>query len=147
MYGKKESYRNGKDVSTMDVEEGRTTSQLHGKVALILGGESENGRLLITALAQRGANLVLVRADEMQTALAELQATVEKLGRRCLLLTGDVRSKDFAQQAIKQIMQTFGRLDIFIDYSTDEKSNEDEEKSVFNNLALMTAALDQISQT
>lgn len=122
------------------------TSRLRGKVALVIGGEGENGHSLITALAQKGADIVLVFADKLPPETLELKEQIENLGQRCLVIAGDPSSKGFAERAIQQIITTFGRLDVFIDYSAQNENSSSRSRAIFPNLAMMAAALGQMSE-
>lgn len=123
-------------------------NRLRGKVVLVIGGDSENGRSLITALAQKGADIVLVFTDKLPPETLNLKEEVEDLGQRCLIIAGDPSSKGFAQRAMQQIATTFGRLDVFIDYSAqDSKDTNVNGQSIFPNFAMMTAALGHMSDS
>ena len=63
--------------------------KLLDKVALITGGDSGIGRAVAVAYAKEGADTVVVYLDERDDA-KETQRLVEKQGRRCLLIAGDV---------------------------------------------------------
>ncbi|MCB8945953.1 MAG: SDR family NAD(P)-dependent oxidoreductase [Ardenticatenaceae bacterium] len=117
---------------------------LKGKVALVLGPDSDNGRSLIRNLAAKGSDIVLVCINGITQAVLRLQAEVEALGRRCLVVVGDVRSWRFSQQLMTQIMQAFGHLDIFIDFSAQTGELEEKEKTIFPNAMMMTAVLKQM---
>ena len=64
--------------------------RLCDRVALITGGDSGIGRAVAYAFAKEGADVAVAYLCEEQDA-AETKAHVEELGRRCLLLPGDLR--------------------------------------------------------
>jgi hypothetical protein len=123
------------------------TNRLRGKVILVIGGDGESGRSLVTALAQKGADIVLVYANKLPPNTLYLKEQVESLGQRCLVIAGDPSSKGFAQQTMQQIAMTFGRLDVFIDYSTHDEDAYPDDHPIFPNFAMMTAALAQMSES
>ena len=125
----------------------RQTNRLRGKVVLVIGGDGENGRSLITALAQKGADIVLVYADKLPPDTLNLKELVEDLGQRCLVIAGNPSSRGFAERTMQQIAMTFGRLDIFIDYSAQDANATPDDHPIFPNFALMAAALGQMSES
>jgi NAD(P)-dependent dehydrogenase (short-subunit alcohol dehydrogenase family) len=143
-------YQSGRSTLTNpDVNKQAQASRLRGKVVLVVGGYGENGRALITTLAQKGADVVLVYSNQLPPESWELKEEVESLGQQCLVIAGDPSSKGFAERTMQQIMETFGRLDVFIDYSAqNEAQNEASSKShpIFPNFAMMAAALGQMSE-
>jgi hypothetical protein len=118
---------------------------LQDKVSLIVGGDSESGRSLVMALAKKGSHIVVVCLHDLRETTRQLQQQVEATNRHCLLITGDPTSRGFAQRAMKQILATFGRLDLFIDYSPQSDDASHKQSPVFPNLAMMTAALEQMA--
>lgn len=88
-------------------------NKLAGKVALITGGDSGIGRAVAIAFAREGADLAIIYKEEEQDA-KETQAEVEKSGRRCLLMAGDVGDSSFCQGAVERTLDAFGQLDILI---------------------------------
>ena len=69
--------------------------KLSGRRALITGGDSGIGRAVAIAFAREGADIAVSYLDEDEDA-HETSDWVEKAGRRCLLVSGDIAS---AQQA------------------------------------------------
>jgi gluconate 5-dehydrogenase len=86
--------------------------RLDGKRALITGGSRGLGRAMAQALAEAGADLVLVgrEADRLQTAGRELTA----LGRRVDLITSDIATPDAAQQMCSRALADLGPIHILI---------------------------------
>ena len=67
---------------------------LRDKVALITGGDSGIGRAVAIAYAREGADVAISYLADEQVDAEQTQAWVEKAGRRCLLLPGDIRDRD-----------------------------------------------------
>lgn len=63
--------------------------KLLDKVAIITGGDSGIGQAVAVAFAKAGADVAIVYLKEHSDA-KETQRLVEKQGRKCLLLPGDV---------------------------------------------------------
>lgn len=74
----------------------RGSGKLQDKVAIVTGGDSGIGRSVAVLFAREGANVAVVYLAEHIDAQAT-QAAVEKEGRRCLLISGDVRDRRFCR--------------------------------------------------
>lgn len=114
---------------------------LLGKVTLVLSPDNESGHFLIRNLAAKGSDIVFVCLNGITQAALRLQAEVEALGQRCLVVVGDLTSWRFSHQLINQISEVFGHLDAFIDFSAQEEKDVSEHDSLFPNATMMTAAL------
>jgi NAD(P)-dependent dehydrogenase (short-subunit alcohol dehydrogenase family) len=89
------------------------SGKLLGKVAIITGGDSGIGRSVAVLFAREGADVAVVYLSEHDDA-RETQAMVEKEGKKCILLPGDVTSKEFCEYAIEQTVNEYGKVDILI---------------------------------
>jgi NAD(P)-dependent dehydrogenase (short-subunit alcohol dehydrogenase family) len=113
-----------------------SAGKLQNKVAVITGGDSGIGRAVAYAYAKEGADLVIAYLNEHQDA-QETKQRIESLGRRCLLIAGDLGIEVTCQQVIAQTLQTFGKLDILV--------NNCAEQHPQNSLLQITA--DQLERT
>ena len=91
----------------------RGAGKLHEKVALITGGDSGIGRAVAVAFAKEGAHVVIVYLNEHRDA-QETCVQVEKYGRECLLISGDISDESFCQKAVRQTIRKWKRLDILV---------------------------------
>ncbi len=82
-------------------------------VALITGGDSGIGRAVAVHYAREGADVAIAYLDEHDDA-ETTKAWVEREGRRCLLLSGDVSTKSFCERAVEETVETFGGLDVLV---------------------------------
>lgn len=89
------------------------SQKLEGKVALITGGDSGIGRAVAVLFAREGADIAIVYLNEHDDA-AGTQEAVEREGRRCLLMSGDVTDKAFCNGAADHVLQHFGGIDILV---------------------------------
>jgi len=91
----------------------RGSGKLEGMAAIVTGGDSGIGRAVCVLYAREGADVALVYLNEHEDAEATCRA-VEKEGRRCVLIAGDVQDPAFCESAVQQAVQAFGRLDILV---------------------------------
>ena len=89
------------------------SGKLQDMTALITGADSGIGRAVAVLFAREGADIVAAYLDEDEDA-QETRRAVEKEGRRCILLSGDVADPAFARAAVDQTLKTFGKLDILV---------------------------------
>jgi NAD(P)-dependent dehydrogenase (short-subunit alcohol dehydrogenase family) len=89
------------------------SEKLKDMVAIVTGGDSGIGRSVATLFAREGADIAVVYLSEHEDAEVTRQA-VEKEGRRCLLIAGDVSDRQFCRHAVEQTVKEFGRLDILV---------------------------------
>jgi NAD(P)-dependent dehydrogenase (short-subunit alcohol dehydrogenase family) len=90
------------------------SEKLLDMVAIITGGDSGIGRAVAVLYAREGADVALVYLPEEQVDADETREAVEKEGRRCLLIPGDVSDYAFCEQAVARTVRAFGRLDILV---------------------------------
>jgi NAD(P)-dependent dehydrogenase (short-subunit alcohol dehydrogenase family) len=118
------------------------SEKLAGKAAIITGGDSGIGRSVAVLFAREGADVAIVYLPEEQPDADETKQAVEKEGKRCLLIAGDVKDPNFCQQAVDQAAKEFGHLDILVNNaafqqhqaSIEELSNEQFEKTFRTNI-------------
>lgn len=87
--------------------------KLGGKVALITGGDSGIGKATALLFAQQGADIAIAYLNETSDA-KETQKKVEKTGRRCLLIKGDLGNEKHCKKVIAKTVEKFGKLDILV---------------------------------
>ena len=106
----------------------RAAGKLDGKVALITGGDSGIGRAVAVLFAREGADVALVFLPSERTDAAETAKTIEALGRRALLLPGDIRRRSFCRRVITTTVERWNRLDILVNnaaYQQHQRTLED----------------------
>jgi NAD(P)-dependent dehydrogenase (short-subunit alcohol dehydrogenase family) len=111
-----------------DDPEYQGSGKLKNKVALITGGDSGIGQATAIAFAKEGARAIaVVYLEENDDARAAKQS-IEKYGSKCLLIMGDVGDSAFCAQAIQQVVDTCGDLNILVNNAGEQhaqKSVED----------------------
>jgi len=89
------------------------SEKLSGKVALITGGDSGIGRSVATLYAREGADIVVAYLNEHEDA-EETKRAVEREGRSCITIAGDVADPKFCQAAVEATLKKFGQLDVLV---------------------------------
>lgn len=89
------------------------SGKLKGKVALITGGDSGIGRAVAIGFAKEGADVAITYLYEDRDA-EETKARIEAIGRRCLPIRLDMRTKQACTNAVNRVLQTLGKLNIVI---------------------------------
>ncbi|HVT26548.1 MAG TPA: SDR family oxidoreductase [Lacipirellulaceae bacterium] len=92
----------------------KPAGKLHGKVALITGGDSGIGRAVAYLYAREGADVAINYLPEEQQDAEEIRAAIRQEGRECLLVPGDLRSADFCAELVRKVIGKFGRIDILV---------------------------------
>jgi NAD(P)-dependent dehydrogenase (short-subunit alcohol dehydrogenase family) len=98
--------------------------EFSGKTALITGGARNIGLAIARDLATRGASIAiadicrdletvpytLASSDDLEKSVAELTSS----GVKAIGLTCDVRDENQVSQAVKRVIDEFGKLDILV---------------------------------
>jgi NAD(P)-dependent dehydrogenase (short-subunit alcohol dehydrogenase family) len=95
------------------------SDKLKNKKVLITGGDSGIGRAVAIAFAKEGADLAIIYLNEHEDA-QETKEQVEKEGRRCLTIAGDVGNEKFCQSTVEKVAQELGGLDILINGAAEQ---------------------------
>ncbi len=87
------------------------SEKLQDKVALITGGDSGIGRAVAVHFAREGADVAIIYLKEDDDAQTT-EDMVKAEGRECMVLRGDIRSREFCFQCVQDVISTFGKLNI-----------------------------------
>jgi NAD(P)-dependent dehydrogenase (short-subunit alcohol dehydrogenase family) len=97
---------------------------LKDRVALITGGDSGIGRAVAIAYAREGADVSISYLPDEQVDAEETRAWVEKAGRRCLLLPGDIRDRDHCASIVERTVAELGGVDVLVNNAAAQTMNE-----------------------
>lgn len=89
------------------------SEKLQGKVALITGGDSGIGRAVAILFAREGADVAVAYLSEHEDARITKEA-VEGEGQRCIVISGDITQRKFAEAAVERTVRELGQLDILV---------------------------------
>ncbi|QQK74444.1 3-(cis-5,6-dihydroxycyclohexa-1,3-dien-1-yl)propanoate dehydrogenase [Salicibibacter cibarius] len=82
---------------------------LKGKVAIVTGGTAGIGEAVSRRFLEEGANVCIV--GRSKTKLESLQ---NEFGERTITISGDVSEYTSHQEAVRETVKKFGKLDIFV---------------------------------
>ena len=84
------------------------SGKLEGKVAIVTGGDSGIGRSIAVLYAREGAEVAIIyHAEQTRLAIADE-------GKEALLISGDIKSRQFCKEAFAEVLKKFGRLDVLV---------------------------------
>ncbi len=86
--------------------------RLSGKTALVTGAARGIGQSIAVTLARQGADVAI--CDVQRAWLDETEQAVTTEGRRALACAADVTQADQVAEAVKQVIEGFGRIDILV---------------------------------
>jgi len=86
---------------------------LHGKVAIVTGGNGGIGKGIADGLAAKGSDIVVAARNESKTAEA-VRDIKEKFDVRVLGVKVDVRQEESVQAAVKQALDEFGQINTLV---------------------------------
>lgn len=89
------------------------SDKLKNKVAIITGGDSGIGHAVALFFAKEGADIVIAYLNEHKDA-KKIKKQIEALGRKCVLMAGDLSKEPFCQKVVKNTIKQFGRLNILV---------------------------------
>ena len=98
------------------------SGKLAGRKALITGGDSGIGRAVAIAFAREGADVAISYLDEEDDA-RETRHWIEKAGRKCLLLPGDIAVAQHCKGVVETTVAEFGSLDLLVNNAAYQKPN------------------------
>jgi NAD(P)-dependent dehydrogenase (short-subunit alcohol dehydrogenase family) len=140
-----------------DAPDYKGSGKLEGMAAIVTGGDSGIGRSVAVLYAREGADVAIVYLAAHEDA-EETKRWVEKQGRRCLLVPGDVKDSTFCKDAVDKTVREFGRLDILVNNAafqehaagiedvTDERLEETFRTNIFGYFYMARAAVPHMKE-
>ncbi|RKF12732.1 SDR family oxidoreductase [Roseovarius spongiae] len=133
------------------------SGRLKEKVALITGGDSGIGRATAILYAREGARLGILYHSNTEDA-EEARAEIEQEGSEALLIKGDIGDKAFCEDAVAQMIDRFGQLDVLVSnageqHAVDAPENIEKEQiertfrtNIFGTIFITQAALPHLER-
>lgn len=86
--------------------------KLKDKIALVSGGGTGIGEGIARCLAEEGASIAVV--DIHRVNAERVAEAVHRLGRKAGAFVADVTDGDSVEQVVKEVIETFGKMDILV---------------------------------
>lgn len=86
--------------------------KLQGKIAAVTGGGAGIGQGIVYCLAEEGADVAVIDINKENAEM--VAAKVKSMGRRSLAIIANATDKKQGEDALKKILDTFGRIDILV---------------------------------
>ncbi len=112
-------------------------SDLIGKVALVTGASRGIGKAIAKELARNGASVIINYSKDDEGANSTL-IEIEELGGYAKAIKKNIANKDNCQEIIKEVIDTFGKIDILINNAAKSEvglfidANDDSFESLVN---------------
>jgi NAD(P)-dependent dehydrogenase (short-subunit alcohol dehydrogenase family) len=87
-------------------------NRLHGKVAVVTGGNAGIGEAIAKAFAREGASVVITGRRERE--LARVVNDIVKQQGKAFAVAGSVTDESHVQETVSRTVQQFGHLDILV---------------------------------
>lgn len=85
---------------------------LQGKTAIVTGGNRGLGKAMALALANAGANIVIVGRDEDKNEMVVNE--IKKIDRRAMSVSTDLRKTKSINEMVEKVVNYFGKIDILV---------------------------------
>ncbi|HSU69337.1 MAG TPA: SDR family oxidoreductase [Tepidisphaeraceae bacterium] len=86
---------------------------LTNAACLVTGGTKGIGAATAVAFAERGANVAIV-GRHLDDEAKDVQRQIEKLGRKALLIAGDMAKPQDATRSVEETVAKFGTIDLLV---------------------------------
>jgi NAD(P)-dependent dehydrogenase (short-subunit alcohol dehydrogenase family) len=100
------------------------SNRLAGKTAIVTGGDSGIGQAVAVLFAREGANVAILYLDETDDA-HKAARMVRDEGGECLAIAGDVGDERFCREAVQQVVDRFGAIDVLVNNAAEQHPRED----------------------
>jgi len=99
--------------------------KLKGCKSLITGGDSGIGRAVAVLFAREGSDVTIVYLPEEQADAEETKAMVEKEGRKCLLVAGNLMDNAKCKEVVQKHVDEYGVIHVLVNNASKQIMCED----------------------
>ncbi|WAH97360.1 SDR family NAD(P)-dependent oxidoreductase [Arthrobacter sp. MMS18-M83] len=99
-------------ITTTGKKSGQTTFDFTGQVVIVTGASGGIGSALADKFAEAGADLIL--HGRKAEALEAKAVQIRELGRKAIVVTGNIKEPETAGALVRAALEEFGRIDILI---------------------------------
>lgn len=108
------------------IQKYKPAGKLEGKKAIITGGDSGIGRATAILFAMEGADSLIAYLPEEEEDARETQRRISEYGRKCHLISTDLRERDNCRMVISEALRVFdGKIDILFNNAAFQMMVED----------------------
>ncbi len=97
--------------------------ELKGQTALVTGASRGLGKGIALTLAEKGADIAVNYRSNQEEA-AKVKKEIEEMGRKAILIQGDVSDKEDVKKLFANIKSEWGKLDILVNNAGTTKSQD-----------------------
>lgn len=122
-------------------EQYREAGKLRGKKAIVTGGDSGIGRSVAYFFAREGADVLITCLPEERADAAEVRGAIEEIGRKCVVLEGDLTDLDFCNKVVDEAVGSLGGIDVLVHNAAwqnrktiDEMPEDDMDRTIKTNI-------------
>lgn len=101
------------------------TGRMRGYRVLVTGADSGIGRAAAIAMAKEGADVALNALPEERSDLEEVRDVIGALGRKAVLLPGDLTDEGFCAALVHDAVSSLGGLDALVIVAGSQQVHED----------------------
>lgn len=101
------------------------SNKLTGRKALVTGGDSGIGRAAAIAYAKEGADVAINYLPHEQSDAEEVAKIIESVGRKAVLIPGDLSDEQFNKKMVDEAYKQLGGLDILALVAGKQQANAD----------------------
>lgn len=112
--------------------------KLLNKKAIISGGDSGIGQAVAVHFAREGADIAVIYKESVKDA-EETKKLVEKEGRKCILIKGDISKRSFRKNTLEKIRKEWKNIDVLVNNAAIQfpktevsKINDDQIRETFD---------------
>jgi NAD(P)-dependent dehydrogenase (short-subunit alcohol dehydrogenase family) len=101
----------------------KAAGKFKNKVVLITGGDRGIGKATAISFVKEGTDIasIYLMEDEDEN---ETKKRIEEIGKKCLIIKGDIGKKAFCEEVVKKVIDTYGRIDILINNAGEQHVKE-----------------------